>query len=421
MNEVGPAGICRVVKKPLNSTVLLLTSIALVAQACGTSVADPTEGTPVDASAVNPDAPDGESTSMEASARSDANAVLREASTDGASSSTWEAVAFLGTELEGTPRRLHAIADLSVPERLYVLGEIAIPASGNYALHGVMLDGNRVSLKARLSTVSSLEGFAVSSGPVAISSASSGGGAAFSYHSVDGTLWTSLPLGSSDVRPPQATFGSWPPRSLIASRTKVYAVTSADIRDITRIEDSAWPTFAFRGTSKGASDEAYSAVALDAPGGDERVALISLFTHTSRKCTLSEPLTCSPTVDVTGLPATSKDVDGYWSSGNEAYLSLRAPSGQRDLYVSHDGSASFVLAQSSFPDARYASTHPSHGERFAYVVTSEVRLTVDSGRTWRSLALPDAASGRSATVALDADGWLYLVQGGTAYRTKAGP
>ncbi len=104
-----------------------------------------------------------------------------------------------------------------------------------------------------------------------------------------------------------------------------------------------------------------------------------------------------------------------------AYRALRAPSGQRDLYVSHDGSSSFVSAQSSFPEARYASTRPSLGDRFAYVDTSEVRLTVDSGRTWSSLALPDARSGRAAAVALDAGAWRHLVQGGTAYRTKVGP
>ncbi len=354
----------------------------------------------------------------------DAEAAVRDASPDAlapkdgggdAPAAGWTALGSLGRDFDDSISSVSAVADLDRPDRIFVVGAGRKPGATANDLRALLFDGGRVAVSGALAATDGLEALSFGAGPVALAHQQLFGEATFSLHDLDGAAWRARSLGTAERRPPQASFGGWPPRSIVANRTRLFLVTGSELRDVTDIDAQTWPDYLFNSGQAGSPTSAFDAAARD-PGSDDRVVLFSRLFGTIRTCTLAATLSCTPEVTVAGLPANYTGIDGFWPFGSEVYLSVRTSAGSAELYASHDAGATFTLAQAPFAGARLATAHAAHPARFAWLDDGAVHFTADAGRNWRVIPLPVPRRGLASGVALHAGASLYLFEDGNAYR-----
>lgn len=353
-----------------------------------------------------------EASTPEADAASDAP-VRRDASPD-APVAAWVPVGSLGRGFDDSIYSISAVADIDRADRFVVVGAGRNLGASASNLRAVVVDGGSASLAVDLAPANGLSSLAFASGPQVLSYQQRAGSAPVAFHTIESGTWKSIALGSTGERPPQATFGSWPPRSIVATHTRRFFVGGSEIRDVTSLSASSWPLYAFNSGEAGHPTSAFEAAARD-PANDDRVVLLSRIFNTIRTCTLATPLACTPEITTLGLPTADIDIDGFWPLGSEVYMSLRAPAGT-NLYVSHDAGATFALSQSTFSGARYATAHAAHPSHFAWLDESSMHFTADAGRTWKMFPLPVPRRGLASGLALHAGASLYLFQEGNTYR-----
>ncbi|NOU34741.1 MAG: hypothetical protein HOO96_43170 [Polyangiaceae bacterium] len=383
----------------------LLLLACLPAVACGEPA--PTQGVPSEDAGVT----DGESPSVDAAKEAQASG---DAAVD-APVAAWVSLGSLGRDFDDSIYSVSAVADLDRPDRLFVVGTGKKPGATMGDLRAILFDGGRVAVSGSLAAADGLETLAFGAGPLALSHPQLSGEAIFALHDLDGAAWRSRSLGSGQHRPPQAAFGGWPPRSIVANHTRLFLVTGSELRDATDVDARTWPDYLFNSGQAGSPTSAFDAAARD-PGSDDRVILFSRLFGTIRTCTLGATLSCTPDVTVAGLPAAYTQVDGFWPLGSEVYLSIRTPAGNAELYASHDAGATFSLAQAPFAGGRFATTHAAHPSQFAWLDDNAVHFSADAGRSWRVIPLPVLRRGLASGIALHAGASLYLFEEGNAYR-----
>lgn len=391
----------RTLRAPLANVLL----VCLPAVACGEPA--PTQGVATEDAGVT----DGESPSVDAAKEAQTNG---DAAVD-APVAAWVSLGSLGRDFDDSISSVSALADLDRADRVLVVGTGRAPGATKGDLRAILFDGGRVAVSGALPATDGLEALAFGAGPLALSHRQASGEATFTLHDLDGAAWGSHSLGSAQHRPPQAAFGGWPPRSIVANRTHVFLVTGSELRDATDIDARTWPDYLFDSGQAGSPTSAFDAAARD-PASDDRVILFSRLFGTIRTCTLGATLSCTPEVTVAGLPAAYTQVDGFWPFGAEVYLSIRTPAGSAELYASHDAGATFSLAQATFAGARFATTHAAHPTQFAWLDDDAVHFSADAGRSWRVIPLPVPRRGLASGIALHAGASLYLFEEGNAYR-----